>query len=341
MDRRSGLDRRSLTGAQRAAALLIVMGRDSATRLLKHLDADEIKDITRAAATLGLVDAGSLMALIDRFADEVAEGPPLVGDLNEAKTLASGALPPEDVSRILADFSGRPKVDVWAELRASPESRILKLIEGEPSQIAGLVMAKADPALAARVFALLPDDARSNILARMLETRPLTPFMAGRVEEALGAVVSTPLPMEQGEKPQARIAEIVNRMDPAEIDGVLDGLAVASPGRVDEVRALIFKFDDIVRLSPTARTTLFDQVSTERVVLALKGTEEDLRAAVVACLGARARRMVEAELASGQASPARDIAAARRSIAETALRLAETGAIELPGATGLDPATEP
>src|SRR5262249_42383508 len=90
-----------------------------------------------------------------------------------------------------------------------------------------------------------------------------------------------------------------------------------------------FTFDDIIKLNPRGRTVLFDKIPTELIVLALKGTDSSFRDAILGSLAARARRIIESELANGGSTAQRDVLKARRTIADTALELASGGEIEL------------
>ena len=106
-------------------------------------------------------------------------------------------------------------------------------------------------------------------------------------------------------------------------------LAAERPKEVEILRKLMFSFDDITRLDARGRTILFDKAPTELIVLALKGTETTFRNAILGSLAARARRIVETELASGGPASQRDVLKARRAIADVALGLAGNGEIEL------------
>ena len=113
------------------------------------------------------------------------------------------------------------------------------------------------------------------------------------------------------------------------MEDVLQSLSESRPKEAEVLKGLLFTFDDIVNLSQKARSVLFDQVPTERVVLALKGTDPEFRDLVLSSLAARAKRMVEAELTNGDAAPQRDVMKARRAIADLVLEMAEKGQIEL------------
>ena len=320
-----------MSGAHRAAALLLTMGQGSAARLLKHLDPDEVRHIMRAAATLGVVDSRSIAGIIDQFAEELAEGPKLIGDVSQAQALGAASLTPEEVSDIITSFSEAPEIDVWAELAAREDSHIAKVVENEPAQIAAVMLGRLDSARAARVCGLLPETDRADILSKLYAMRPLTIWAIRRLEDALKPGLAAPPAAEPGENPGSRVANIVNRLEPDEIESVLRLIAEEQQAQADALRALIFTFNDIARLSSESISTLFDQIPTERVVLAMHGAEATIVEKVLARLGARARRMVESELASGQAVIAREVSAARRFICDAALRLAQDGLVELPG----------
>ena len=127
-----------------------------------------------------------------------------------------------------------------------------------------------------------------------------------------------------------RIADIINGLDPAEADDVMKALETARPQDAKAVRSLLFSFLDLPRLSQRGRALLFDKLSTDLVVLALRGTDADFREAALSSMAARSRRLVESELTAPSATPPNDIAKARREIVKIVLGLAQSGELELP-----------
>jgi flagellar motor switch protein FliG len=116
------------------------------------------------------------------------------------------------------------------------------------------------------------------------------------------------------------------------VNELLDGLGRSEPVIAAQLKSLIFSFEDIVKLDQRARSILCDQTPTERIIMALRDADIPVRDAILPCLSARTRRMVEAELAAGSDTPKREILAAQRQIADTVLRLAEQGLIALSAA---------
>ena len=102
-----------------------------------------------------------------------------------------------------------------------------------------------------------------------------------------------------------------------------------SPAEAEALAAKLFSFADLLTVPAKTRQVLFEAVSSDRIVLALADTDADFRANILSSLTARARRLVENELAGAGAAPAKDVAAAKRAIVDTLLGLAERGAVEL------------
>jgi flagellar motor switch protein FliG len=130
-----------------------------------------------------------------------------------------------------------------------------------------------------------------------------------------------------GSDTHAKMADIINKMEREHMEDVLSSLASVRPKSAEILKGLLFTFDDIVKLSPKDRTTVFDQVPPDRVVLALKGTGDEFRKIVLSALSSRVRRMVEHELSSKEPSPHRDITDARRAITDLCLEMAGRGEI--------------
>ncbi len=120
---------------------------------------------------------------------------------------------------------------------------------------------------------------------------------------------------------------------------MLQSLAEVRPDDAKALKSLLFAFEDLADLPPSARTAIFDQVPIERLVLALKGTDAVFQAAILSALASRSRRMVEAELQSNGNAPARDIAEARRAIVATVLKMIAKGDIQLKATDDLDDVT--
>ena len=324
---------RMLNGPEKVAALLLTVDKDVAQRVLKHFDQSELRQITKFAAGLGAVPASTIETLIDDFTSRLESGgSALRGTAGEAEKLLSGVIPPEQIAEIMSDVLGSSNSAVWDRVSAAPEAAFIGYISKEHPQTAALTLSRIDPARAAKALSALPGEFRDDVMRRMLSSKAVADEALRLLETTLqeGLLKSSELAASAAKN--AKLAAIINKMEREHAEGVLRSLSERRPRDAEALKGMLFNFEDITRLNVRARMILFDAIPADRVILALRGAETDVRDVVLAALSARTRRMVEAELSSGATPPRRDIMEARRVIADTVLKLAEQGKIDLSGA---------
>ena len=320
---------RPLNPVDEVAALLLAMGKPAAGRLLKYFEPDEIRRITRSATQLGTVSAHQLDDIVEMFSHEFSADGRLIGTASEVEKLLTGLMPADQVAAILADVRGDADRSVWERMAAVSEGVIASYLVKEHPQTAALILSRLKPAAAAKVMAHLPQPTRNTVMRRMLSFKPVCDEVIATIERALNEDLLANGARNAGADTHAKMADIINKMERTQIDEVLSSLSESRPKSVEILKGLLFTFDDIVKLAPRARTTLFDAVPNDRLVLALKGTEADFRTTVLSALSARVRRMVEHELNGGEPAAQRDVLEARRTITDLAMEMAGRGEIEI------------
>jgi flagellar motor switch protein FliG len=313
---------RTLTGPEKAAALLLMMGKPPAARLLKQFDQPDLQAVARAAAGLGAIPATTLDRLVDEFATDFAAGADLFSDAGQVKSLLADSLPPEQIADILGAGAGETREgDVWRALAQAPEAAILALLTAERATTATYILSKLDSAVATKAIAAL---------CGLVAPLAVTPLAARLIEEAMRVALKQ-APKAAGVEGRSRLAGIINGLDQPEAEDAMRALEQASPKDAAIVKRMLFSFKDLPRLSERARALLFDRASIDIVVMALRGTEADFRDTVLSSMPSRGRRLVEGELNSGANAPPRDIAKARKAIADIVLGMATRNEIELGG----------
>ncbi len=191
---------RTLTGAEKAAALLLIMGKPPAARLLKQFDQPDLQAVARAAAGLGAISATTLDRLVDEFAADFSAGADLFSDAGQVKNLLADSLPPEQIADILGiESSETGEVDVWQALARAPESAIVALLMSERATTATYILSKLDPAVATKIIAALPRDRRNAALCGLVAPFDVTPLAARLIEQAVGsALKQTPKSADRG-----------------------------------------------------------------------------------------------------------------------------------------------
>lgn len=317
-----------LKGSQKVAALLLVMGKPLASRLLGHFEAADLKVITRAAAELGSVPIDVLEDLVEEFAGEFSNGIDLQGNPGQAENLLSGVLPPEQVADIMSDVLGSSNRSIWDKIAGVPVPVLTDYLAKQHPQVVALALSKVGAGCAANIMELLRRDLRNEVTRRLLALTPVADAALRVIETRINQdlILNPPAPAGAG---TSRMAEIINKMAPEHVEDVLRALEADRPDDAEALRAKLFSFDDLVTLPAKTRQALFEKVASDKIVTALSGKDADFRANVLSSLTARARRLVENELNGAGDAPAREVAAARRSIADTLLAMAERGDVEL------------
>ncbi len=326
-----------LTKAQKAAAILVAMGKPSAGRLLRFFKHEELKALIEAARKLRTIPQSELENIVAEFEEEFTEGAGLLDSGDQMDTLLNESLSPEEISALMG--WGKPSLTgtgdetrpIWPELAELPADRLGTLLEGEHPQTIAMVFSNLDSQPAANALLTFNKPMRSEVLKRMLSMTTVQPAARQLVDNQLRARLQSEANGKDVSAGQTRVASLLNELDKSVLDEIVSDLEASGTEGMEGVKARLFAFEDIVELDQKARVTLFDGFSTEVVTLALRGAGADLAESVLSAIGARSRRMIEAELSmeSDAATPA-EIANARRRIAATAIGLAATGAFELP-----------
>lgn len=325
----------SLTRTQKAAAILVALGKPAAGRLLKFFKQDELRALMDGARELRTIPQAELERIVAEFEAEFAEGAGLLDSADTMGTIFSETLTPEEMTALMNDGPVETATDepkpVWPQLEQIEPARVGAFLTNEHPQAAAFALSKLAPSFAAQVMIVLDKPVRGEIVKRMLALNPASPAAVAMMEAHVRAALIEDDSGKAASGAQMRVASVLNELDKSQLDEVMDDLASAGAVNLDAIRAQLFAFEDIVFLDQKARVTLFDGIAADVVTLALRNASAELTEAILSAQGARARRMIEAELKADPGNvSANDINKARKQIASTAIRLSGEGALQLP-----------
>jgi len=325
-----------MTRTQKAAAILVAMGKPSASKLLKFFKQDELKALVDGARLLRTINQADLEKIVAEFEAEFAEGAGLLDSGDRMDTIINESLTPEEVNALMGVEQPQAKAadgpaPVWPEVEKIDPERLGTFLSEEHPQTAALVLSKLSPAAAAGALLTLEKDARNEVVKRMMSMAAIPTVATGIIEEQLRFRLLAESAARDTSAGQIRVASVLNEMDKDKLDEVMQDLERSGVPDMHALRSRLFAFEDVVQLTQKARVALFDSISTELVTLALREAPAALTEAVLSSIGARSRRMIESELAQGpEGVAATEIVKARKAIAAGAIRMAREGAIELP-----------
>ncbi|MER8653509.1 flagellar motor switch protein FliG [Mesorhizobium sp. M0847] len=325
----------TLTRPQKAAAILVAMGKPSASRLLKFFKQEELKALIEGARLLRTIPQSDLERIVAEFEAEFTEGAGLLDSADRMDTILNESLSPEEMSAIMGDkrFEVAPEgpPPIWPELEKLEPTRLGTFLAAEHPQTAAMVLSKLAPQAAANILLTMEKPMRSQIIKRMVTMATIPDAATRIIENQLRASVLAQTATKDISAGQARVASMLNEMDKPQLEEVMQDLEEAGTPDLGGVRSRLFAFDDLPLLTQKARVLLFDRLSTELITLALRGAPPALTESALSAIGARSRRMIESELGQGsEGIQLADIMTARKNIAVATIRLSREGAFELP-----------
>jgi flagellar motor switch protein FliG len=313
-----------LTPSEKAAAVLLAMGKPVAGKLLKFFEHEELQEIIKNAQNLRTIKPQELVELVNEFEDLFSEGTGLMDNAKAMEGILEEGLTPDEVDGLLGrrtQFQSY-EASIWDRLQDSDPDRVGKFLQSEHPQTAAYIVSMLPTAFAGRTLMKLPEKVRVDIVRRAVDLKNVNPRAAEIIEARVRDLVAA-IEAERSSTGSVKVAEIMNELSKPDVESLLGALETVSKTAVEKVRPRIFLFDDIILMPQKSRVTLFNDISGDIITTALRGADPTLTDSVLSAIGARQRRMIESDLASGAGNVStREIAVARRSIAQEAIRLA-------------------
>jgi flagellar motor switch protein FliG len=321
-----------ISGARKAAVLMAALGSERAANVLGRLREEEIESLSIEMAKLSTVGVETTDSVVGEMADVSTGGTGASGGVDFAREVIERALGPERGADLLGRLSGASEARPFAFLRAVAPERIAGLIRSESPQTIALILASLNTGLAAGVLERLPESEQPDIARRIARMDSPNTVVIERVEDAirqrLTAVAEREYAATGGTK---ALAGILSHADRALERNVLDNLAGEDKEIADEVRGMMFVFEDIVKLDERAVQQLLREVDQKDLVLALRSAPDEVTELVLANMSERGAAMLREEMEIQQPQRKRDIDAAQSRIVGVVRRLEEAGTIVIGG----------
>jgi flagellar motor switch protein FliG len=329
-------DFRSVTGAQKAAMLMLALGEENALRIFTLLDEDEIKELSQAMASLGSVDAEMVERLFVEFTEKISATGTLHGTLESTERLLSKALPAEQVEAILEEIRGPAGRTMWDKLGNVNEEVLANYLKNEYPQTVALVLSKVKPDHAARVLELLPEEFAVEVVMRMLRMEVVQKDILDGVEKTLRTEFMSNLARTNRRDPHEMMAEIFNNLDRNNEGRFLTAIEDRNRTSAERIKALMFTFEDLIKLDPSGVQTLIRNADKSKLALALKGASDPLKDLFFSNMSERAGKILREDMEAMGPVRLRDVDEAQTYLVTTAKDLAAKGEIIIADAKGED-----
>jgi flagellar motor switch protein FliG len=326
----------TLTGQQRAAAMMLALGQEFGRPIWEQLSDEEVKELSQAMANLGSVKAETIEGLFVEFASQVTKVGSLFGSLENTERLFASVLPNDRVAGIMEEIRGPAGRTMWDKLGNVHEQVLAAYLKNEYPQTVAVVLQKIKADHAAKVLTALPEEFAGEVVARMLRMEAVQKDVIEKVEDTLRTEFMSNLARTSRRDSHEVLADIFNYLDRQSEDRFLGSLEERSRESAERIRALMFTFEDLGRLDPGAVQTLLRNVEKNRLGLALKGASEKLRDMFFTNMSERAAKILREDMEAMGPVRLRDVDEAQQQMVTAAKQLADSGEIVLMDTKGED-----
>ena len=329
----------NLTGTQKSAILMMLIGEDEASEILRNLSPREVQHLGTAMYSVQGLDQDTVNKVLDEFLAIIKEQTSLgLGAGNYIRNVMTRALGGEDkaesvLSRITPSSTERPiEILDWMDARS-----IAELILDEHPQIIALVISYLDFGLGADVLGQLPEEQQADVIARIATLQTVQPDALRELETVMQRKfkANTSLRASQVGGVNAA-AKIMNFTKQAMEARIMNALKDDDEDLMIAIQESMFVFDNLIMSDDKSLQTLLRSVDTEDLVLALKGADEPLRDKLFSCMSSRAAANLQDEMEALGPVRLTEVQEAQKRIINVARRMSDEGSIVLAGRGGDD-----
>jgi flagellar motor switch protein FliG len=330
-----------VAGRRKAAVLMAALGPERAAEIIQHLREEEIEGLSLEMAKMGAVEEETTEAILGELADAArAEGiGDVAGGIEFAREVLERALGAERAEELLGRLSTVIESRPFEFLRRTPPEQIVAFLRAESPQTIALVIANLHTVLSAQVLARLPERLQPDIALRIARMGETSPTVIQQVEDVVRKKLTAVVEQEYSAAGGAKaLAQILNHADRPTERNVLDHLAATDQDLAEEVRRMLFVFEDIVQLDDRAIQQVLREANQKDLVLALRGVPDPVKDKLLENMSERGAAMLKEEMEIQQPQRKRDVDEAQGRIVAVVRRLEEAGTIVLAGGDGEDEA---
>ncbi len=320
---------------KKAAIFLLSLEKPLAAEILSQLPKKMVEAVTMQIAQLDDVTKDQQEAVLNEF-HQVSKAQSYIerGGMDFSNDLLEQSLGSDDAGRILENVrQSMSSVPFGFLQKVRAENLITFIVEEHPQTIA-LIMSYLAPSLAAEVLSGLPSNRQFEVIRRIASMEQTNPEVVRDVETSLESRMTSTFNQQMkkvGGVPM--VAQILNVTDRMTNEGILESLEQENSELVDEIRRLMFVFDDLLKLDDKAIQSLLKEVDNNQWAIALKGASEEITQKIMGNLSQRAAEMLKEEMEYLGPVKLSDVESIQQQIVDTIRRLEDAGEIEISAAS--------
>ncbi len=326
-------DKLKIRGVERSAILLLALGEKDAAEILRHMGPKDVQDVGMAMATLTNVSTDQMESVMHEFVSTLETQTALgLGSDEYIRNMLTSALGEDKaggvIDRILLGRNSKGLEQLkWMDPRA-----IAELIRLEHPQIIAIVLSFLESDQAAQVVSQFPERVRTDVIMRIATLDGIQPVALQELDEILEKQFSGATNVKSSSLGGVKTAaEILNMLDGAIESKLMEEISEVDADLSQELQDNMFVFENLVDVDDRGIQTLLREVSTEQLLLALRGADEVLKEKIFKNMSKRAAEMLKDDMEAAAPAKLSDVEASQKEILQVARRLSDAGEIMLGG----------
>jgi flagellar motor switch protein FliG len=328
----------NLSGLRKAAMLLVVLGEQTSADLLQHLSEEEVQKVSREVARLTAISSEQAEIVLQEFHHISTAGDYVArGGIDYARKLLLRAFNPDLAKKLLdrlAKALGAEATSFDAIEKADPQ-QLAKFIHNEHPQTIALVLSHLNFTQAAALLSSLPAALRPDVAQRMASLDQISPEIIYKIAGVIGQKLQALGQFSRESYGGVRaVAEVLNRLDSGSSREILENIEQGDASLADTIRHLMFVFEDLLLIDQIGLKEMLSKVDRKVLTLALKGTSEQLRTHMLACMSQRGGEMLKEDMDALGPVKIKEVEGAQQQMIALVRQMETEGVISLKGAVG-------
>ncbi|WP_096435411.1 flagellar motor switch protein FliG [Alteribacter populi] len=330
--------RKTLSGKEKAAILLISLGPDVSAQVYKHLTEEEIEKLTLEIAGVRKVESDMKEAVLEQFHQlAMAQDYISQGGISYAKDVLEKALGESEAMSIINRLTSTLQVRPFDFARKAEASQILNFIQNEHPQTIALILSYLDSEQSGQILSALPQEVQADVARRIATMEGTTPEIINEVETILEKKLSATVTQDYTQAGGIEsVVEVLNGVDRSTERTILDSLEIQDPELAEEIKKRMFVFEDIVTLDNRSIQRVIRDVENEDLQLSLKVASEEVKEVLFTNMSQRMAETFKEEMEYMGPVRLKDVEEAQTRIVSIIRRLEESGEIVIARGGGDD-----
>lgn len=316
-----------VTGAQKAAILMLALDEEQSALMFSLMDEEEIKELSIVMASLGKVNSSVVEQLFADFGDRISNTGSLVGSYESTERLLSKTLDKERVTAIMEEIRGPAGRTMWDKLGNINEQVLANYLKNEYPQTIAVILSKIKPDHAAKVIALLPEDFAMEIVMRMLKMDSVQKEVLDAIEQTLRKEFMTNLSKSTRKDSHEFMADIFNSLDRNTEAKFMEVLENRNKDAAERIKSLMFTFEDMLRIDGQGVQIVLRALDKDKLAIALKGASEAIKNLFFNNMSSRAGKIIQEDMEAMGPVRLKDVEEAQQYVVSVAKDLSSTGEI--------------